>query len=31
MGREQNRKKKFGIKDGEEDEVTKAKKMELKK
>jgi hypothetical protein len=31
MGRDQNRKKKFGIKEGEDDQVTKAKKLELKK
>lgn len=27
MGKEQNRKKKYGIKEGEDDETTKAKKM----
>jgi hypothetical protein len=31
MGREQSRKKRFGVREGEDDEVTKGKKLELKK
>jgi len=31
MGKEENKKRKYGIREGEDDEVSKAKKMELKK